>query len=61
MGVRRLFSRGGQKFSKEGEGQEPTFCLKSNKKDTFFKKSLKTYYFWPALAGKRGQEPLIGI
>jgi hypothetical protein len=39
MGVRRLFSRGGQKFSK-GEGQEPTFCLKSNKKDTILPKKV---------------------
>ncbi len=39
-------------------GQEPTFCLKNNKNDTIFpKKSLKTYYFWPALAGQGGQEP----
>jgi hypothetical protein len=39
-------------------GQEPTFCLKCNEKDTIFpQKSLKTYYFWPALAGQGGQEP----
>jgi hypothetical protein len=50
MGVRRLFSRGGQKFSGEGE---PTFCLKNNEKDTIFpQKSLKTYYFWPAREGR---------
>jgi hypothetical protein len=36
-------------------GQEPTFCLKSNEKDTIFpKKSLKTYYFWPARGGGQG-------
>ncbi len=53
MGVRRLFSRGGQKSSRGG--QEPTFCLRNNKKDTIFlKKSLKTYCFWPALAGQGG-------
>jgi hypothetical protein len=48
MGVRRLFSSGGQKFS--NGGQEHTFCLKSNKKhfSNFSQKSLKTYYFWPA-------------
>ncbi len=32
-------------------GQEPTFCLKNNKK-TKQQKSLKTYYFWPARGGK---------
>ncbi len=35
-------------------GQEPTFCLKNNEKDTIFpKKSLKTYYFWPVLPSLR--------
>ncbi len=39
-------------------GQEPTFCLKNNEKDTSFsKKRLKTYYFWPALAGQGGKSP----
>ncbi len=57
MGVRRLFSRGGQKFSRGG--QEPTFCLKSNEKYTIFhQKSLKNILF---LAGQRGQEPPLPI
>ncbi len=57
MGVRRLFSKEGKNFP---GGQEPTFCLKSNEKDTiYYQKSLKTYYFWPALVGQGGggQEP----
>ncbi len=54
MGVRRLFSRGGQKIF-QGGGQEPTFGLKNNKNSIlFFPKSLSTYYFWPARGG--GQE-----
>jgi hypothetical protein len=55
MGVRRLFSRGGQKFSKGG--QEPTFCQKNNKKYIFFPKKSKNIL---ALAGHGrggGQEP----
>jgi hypothetical protein len=41
-------------------GQEPTFCLKNDKKILFFpNKSLKTYYFWQALAGQRGKAPLV--
>jgi hypothetical protein len=52
MGVRRLFSRGGEKISR-GWGKEPTFCLKNNEKDTIFpNKSLKIYYFWPARGDK---------
>jgi hypothetical protein len=37
-------------------GQEPTFYPKTTKKIQFFqkKKNLKTYYFWPALAGQGG-------
>ncbi len=35
MGVRRLFSRGSQKIFKGG-GQEPTFCIKNNEKNTIF-------------------------
>jgi hypothetical protein len=47
MGVRRLFSRGRQKFSKRG--QESTFCLKKQRKRYYFsQKSLKTYYFCSA-------------
>jgi hypothetical protein len=50
MGVRRLFSRGGQKISR---GQEPTFCLKNNEKDTIFpKKDLKH-----TISGRPWQEP----
>ncbi len=34
-------------------GQEPTFCLKKQQKRYYFSlKSLKTYYFCPALAGQ---------
>jgi hypothetical protein len=43
MGVCRLFSRGEQKFSR-GVEQEPSFCLKNNKKGTIFS---QIYYFWP--------------
>jgi len=44
MGVRRLFSRGGQNFP--GGGQKDTICLKNAQKHTiFFQKSQKTYYF----------------
>jgi hypothetical protein len=40
MGVRRLFSRGGQKFSRT------YFLPKNNEKDTIFpQKRIKTYYF----------------
>jgi hypothetical protein len=46
MGVCRLFSRVGQKFSRGG--QEPTFCLKTIKRYYF---SIKTYHFWPARGG----------
>ena len=37
-----FFSRGVQKFSRGGRGggQEPTFCLKNNKKDTIFPKKV---------------------
>ncbi len=48
MGVRRLFSRGGQKISRGG-GQDCTFCLKNNKKDTIPQKKSKNILF---LAGK---------
>jgi hypothetical protein len=52
MGVRRLFSRGGQKFSR---GKGPTFRINNNKKRCYFSQnSLKTYYFWPAKAGQGG-------
>ncbi len=52
MGVRRLFSRGGQKFSRGG--QEPNFCLKKQQKRYYFSpKKSKTYYFWPARGGAR--------
>jgi hypothetical protein len=52
MGVHRLFSRGGQKFSRGG--QEPTFCLKKQQKILFFFKKYKNIMF---LAGHGGQEP----
>ncbi len=43
-------------------GKEPTFCLKSNEKATIFpQKSLKTYYFWPALAGQGGARALLAL
>ncbi len=44
MDVLRLFSRGGTKIY---------FSPKKQQKRYYFsQKSLKTYYFWPALAGK---------
>ncbi len=46
MGVRRLSSRGGQKFSRGG-GQEPTFCLNNNKKIVIFPiKSTNILFLW---------------
>jgi hypothetical protein len=52
-----FFQRRAKIFKGEG-GQEPTFCLKNNKKDTIFlKKSLKRYYSRPALAGQGGKSP----
>ncbi len=52
MGVRRLFSRGGQKFSR---GARTYFSPKKQQKRYYFSpKSLKTYYFWPALASQGG-------
>jgi hypothetical protein len=46
MGVRRLFSRGGENFP--GGGQKHTFSSKT------------TYYFWMAKTGKgRGEGPLL--
>ncbi len=35
-------------------GQGPTFCLKSNKKDTIFPKNSKTYYFLAGLGQPGG-------
>jgi hypothetical protein len=53
MGVRRLFSRGGQKFSRT------YFLPKNNEKDTIFPpKRIKTYYFWPARMGGGAIAPL---
>ena len=44
MGVRSIFSRGGQNFP--GGGQNILFALKNTQKDTIFlEKSRKTYYF----------------
>ena len=44
-------------------GARTYFFSKNNEKDTIFpKKSLKTYYFWPALAGQGGgQEPPLAL
>ncbi len=47
-----FFPGEGKNFSRGG--QEPTFCLKSNKKVPFFQKSLKTYYFLAGLGGPGG-------
>ncbi len=54
MGVRRLFSRGGQIFSRGGAR---TYFLpkKQQKRYYFSPKSLKTYYFLAGQGG--GQEP----
>ncbi len=52
MGVHILFSRG---------GQEPTFCLKNNKKDTIFPKKSKNILFLAGLGrpgGARVELPL---
>ncbi len=47
MGVRRLFSRGGQNFP--GGGQKHTICLKIPKNILFSsKKKSKNILFWPA-------------
>jgi hypothetical protein len=52
MGVRRLFSKG---------GQEHTFCLKSTKKQTIFLKRVQKHTIfgrpWPARGGKRPPLP----
>ncbi len=61
MGVRRLFSRGGQNFSRGG--QEPTFCLKTMKKILFFPKKSKNILFLAGFGRPGGwgggvQEPL---
>jgi hypothetical protein len=54
MGIRRLFSKGGQKFSRWCKN---IILPKKHQKTYFFsQKSPKTYYFWPALAGQGGQE-----
>ncbi len=52
-----FFPGEGKNFPGRGV-QEPTFALKQQKRYYFSPKSLKTYYFWPALAGQgEGQEP----
>jgi hypothetical protein len=53
MGARRLFSRGGPKISRGG-GQEPTFCLKNNEKDTIFPKKVLEHTIF---GRPGGQEP----
>jgi len=53
MGVRRLFSRGGQNFP--GGGAKTYYLPKNAPKHTiFFQKSRKTFYFgWPRGGGAR--------
>ncbi len=52
MGVRRLFSMGGQKNSRR---QEPTFCLKNNRKEPIFSEKSKNL-FLAGLGRPGGQE-----
>jgi hypothetical protein len=54
MGVRRLLSRGGQKFSRKGGARTYFLPKKQQKRYYFSQESLKIYYFWPALAGQGG-------
>jgi hypothetical protein len=56
MGVRRLFSRGGQAFP-GGRGQVPTFCLKTTKKILFLPKKSKNILFLAGL-GPRPPPPM---
>jgi len=57
MGVRRLFSRGGQNFP--GGGPKHTICLKNALKHTIFiQKSRKTYYIGRPRGGGRQVPPL---
>jgi len=56
MGVRRLFSRGGQNFP---GGVKHTICLKITQKDTIFlEKSKKKHTIFP---GQGGQEPPLAL
>jgi hypothetical protein len=53
-------------FPGEGKnfpGGARTYFLpkKQRKRYYFSQKSLKTYYFWPALAGQGGQEPPLAL
>jgi len=52
MGVRELFSRGGQNFP--GRGQKHTICLKSTSKEIFFSKKSKNILFWPIYFWSKG-------
>jgi hypothetical protein len=58
MGVRRILSRGGQKFSKGG-GKNLLFARKTTKKILFSQKKVQKHYIfgrtWPARGG--GQVP----
>ena len=58
MGVRRLFFQGRAKIF---QGGTRIYLLpkKQQKRYYFSQKSLKTYYFWPTLAGQggRGKSP----
>jgi hypothetical protein len=56
FGRPQSFFHGRAKFSRGG-GQEPTFCLKNNKKDTIFPKKFQKHTIfgqpWPARGGAR--------
>ncbi len=54
MGVRRLFSRGGQKISREGTN---LILPKKTTKRYYFSQSLKTYYFGRPGGGARAPLP----
>jgi hypothetical protein len=51
MGVRKLFPGEGKNFP---GGQEPTFCLKNNEKDTIFPKKSKNKLFLAGQGGGKG-------
>ena len=60
MGVRRLFSRGGQNFP--GGGAKTYYLPKKHLKRYYFpQKKSKNILFWPAKGGGGGQEPPLAL